>query len=365
MASSFFRFLFYGMKFLFVAPRFHTNQYGAVNSLLRNGHDVKFLVSSQGRTECHDQITPVLLPGNLSRNVREYRNILKHYGPDVIIIRGIDLQNTVFASLGRRSTKKIILYTQDPLYRRKKRAGRIIIQKRLLNLISRVRITPVLGSITAQTFSLPHEYFAPFVVEPHRQVEDREYFRDGKVNILSIGKFFLERKNHLLLLDAIDELRRIHPVRLTLIGSLNDEKNPYYMKIRNHIAQRGLENTVTLNINVPHRVCLDQYLLHDLFILPSTDEPAAVSPLEAMAHGLPAICSDTNGTNDYINIGKNGFIFRSNDMDDLKIKIERIVSDRKLLVQMGKESLRLVEHWYSPDRFHSELCRIIQNEFSQ
>jgi|GEM_PF-6366264 len=67
------------MRFLFVALRFHTNQYGAV------------------------------------------------------------------ASLGRHSNKKIIRYTQDPLYRLKERVWRISIQKVLLNLISRVRIPPVLG----------------------------------------------------------------------------------------------------------------------------------------------------------------------------------------------------------------------------
>ena len=144
------------MKFLFVAPRFHTNQYGSVSSLLKHGHEVKFIVSTQSRIECHDDITPLLLRGTIAQNIRRYRSLLEYYVPDVIIIRGIDLQNIVFASLGRRFTKKIILYTQVPLYREKTRAHRSIVQKMVLNLVSLVRITPVLGMMNEHTFSLPH-----------------------------------------------------------------------------------------------------------------------------------------------------------------------------------------------------------------
>ena len=47
--------------------------------------------------------------------------------------------------------------------------------------------------------------------------------------------------------------------------------------------------------------------------LPSSDEPAAVSHLEAMSHSLPVICSDSNGTRCYIRQGENGYVFRTGD----------------------------------------------------
>lgn len=352
------------MRFLFIAPRFHTNQYGAVLSLLEHGHEVRFLVRTRGATECHDRVTPVFLSGNLRTAIREYRGMLTSYAPDVIIIRGVGLRNVVFAWMGRMFTKRIILYTQDPLYRRRDRAGRALVQKRLFNLVSRVRITPVLGLMDDRTFRMPHEYFVPFVVEPVREVENREYFRNGKVNILSIGKFFLERKNHLMLMQAIDELRLTSPIRLTLIGSLNREDDPHFMKIRGFIAERGLSDIVSLKTNVPYRQCLQEYLSHDLFVLPSADEPAAVSPLEAMAHGLAVVCSDSDGARTYVRENKNGFFFSPDSGGELRAAIARAVSDRTLLANMGKEGARIAASDYPLERYHAGLSQIISREFS-
>ena len=205
----------------------------------------------------------------------------------------------------------------------------------------------------------------PFVVEPLSPAIVRTYFRKRKFNILSIGKFFLERKNHLLLLKAVNELRQDYLVRLTMIASLNSENNPYYKNIRNYIAQKGLEDIVTLKINVPYRECLDEYLRHDLFVLPSMNEPAAVSSLEAMAFGLAIICTESDGARTYVQNNRNGLFFTSGNSNDLKNKIEYVISNRNLLKNMGKESARIVASDFSPERYYSELSKIIGNEFSR
>ena len=62
---------------------------------------------------------------------------------------------------------------------------------------------------------------------------------------------------------------------------------------------------------------------------PAENEPAAVSHLEAMSHSLPAICSDSNGTQCYIRPGENGYIFKTDDLEDLVECMERIISDRE------------------------------------
>ena len=38
-----------------------------------------------------------------------------------------------------------------------------------------------------------------------------------------------------------------------------------------------------------------------------------MSVLEAMAHSLPVICSDSNGTQCYIRPGENGYVFGTDD----------------------------------------------------
>jgi len=352
------------MKFLFIAPRFHTNQYGAIKGLVAQGHQVEFLARKSGRNECYDQITPIFSEKTFLSRIKQINIILKTYEPDIIIIRGVTLENLAYSCISKIYTKKIILYTQDPLYSSNRNYSRAFARKIMWNTISRVRITPVIGEVNENSFSLPHEHFIPFVVEPPSLSNERKYFPDGHIRILCIGKLSLERKNHILLLKALKDLRTNHPLKLCLLGSLSSEDNPQYVKIKDFINQNKLGDTVTIRPNIPYNSCQKEYINHDLFILPSRNEPATVSHLEAMSYGLPVICSDTNGTKSYIEEGKNGFIFHSDNLKDLKDKIIRIISNRDTLMKMGRESLTIVKEKYLPQRWHDKILKIIEQEFS-
>ena len=50
------------MNVLFIAPRFHTNQVGAVKALSKAGHNVRFLAVIQGYIEDYSDISPVFMP---------------------------------------------------------------------------------------------------------------------------------------------------------------------------------------------------------------------------------------------------------------------------------------------------------------
>ncbi len=103
-----------------------------------------------------------------------------------------------------------------------------------------------------------------------------------------------------------------------------------------------------------------EYARHDVYVLPSYDEPAAVSHLEAMAHGLPVICSDSNGKKYYIEEGEMGYVFRSQDSDDLTEKLHEVIRDREKLVQMGERCYDFVESDLDPDIYYDRLCDLIE-----
>ena len=60
-----------------------------------------------------------------------------------------------------------------------------------------------------------------------------------------------------------------------------------------------------------------------MFILPSKNEPASISLLEAMGNSMPVICSDTCGTRFYLkkNFSK---IFKSDSLNSLTNSIEEV-----------------------------------------
>ena len=56
------------MRFLYVAPRFHPNQYPIIEGLINKGHEVTFCVSRVGSIEKHGSVSMVVLNGSKLSN---------------------------------------------------------------------------------------------------------------------------------------------------------------------------------------------------------------------------------------------------------------------------------------------------------
>lgn len=355
---------------LFTAPRYHTNQHFAVKALLDAGHKVAFFALRRGTSEEYSALTPLVLGHSrvfecVSRILRRaevdsfvlrfafppvgrfWREVRK-FRPSVVIIRD---PNTAYGFLSLLVAKavraKVIFYTQGPKYRN---TGRLdcLVRSLLLKILRAEWITPVLGQRGPGARTVSRMHYVPFVIEPGIPPEKKRWFKGGMINIMTVGKF-QPRKNHVLLLEAVKELRAVFPVRLTIIG---EASRPAHLeelrRVENSIARLGLSDIVKVYINLPFRSVQELYAVHDVFVLPSRDEPAAVSILEAMAHGLPVLCSDSVGTKCYIEEGQNGLVFQTDNLEDLVEKLRFIVEDRTRLVSMGRRSYELVVERHDP-----------------
>ncbi|MDD4689569.1 MAG: glycosyltransferase family 4 protein [Eubacteriales bacterium] len=98
-----------------------------------------------------------------------------------------------------------------------------------------------------------------------------------------------------------------------------------------------------------------------VFILPSIYEPWALVLQEFAAAGLPIVCSEACGASPHFVInGYNGYIFKTQNVDDLKSKIEKIMllSDRTLY-QMAERS-RSLSNWVTPEKSVASLLSVIE-----
>lgn len=196
-------------------------------------------------------------------------------------------------------------------------------------------------------------------MEPQTAPDRKRWFREDAVNVVCIGKFE-PRKNHGLLLEALGRLTVRHSVRATVIGECTTSQHRDELaKLRRIRDVEGLGDRVHFRTNLPYAEVQEALSSHDLFVLASRDETAAVSHLEGMAHSLPVICSDANGTKCYVRPGENGFIVRTGDGEDLERRLEAIVSDRDRLVRMGARSYELVVSEHAPGKYVETMLGLV------
>ena len=107
---------------------------------------------------------------------------------------------------------------------------------------------------------------------------------------------------------------------------------------KKQIAELGLNDKVIFAGAVKDKELLQGYYLRsDLFLFPSTFDTSSLVPIEAAAHNLPTLLIEGSYTAENIVDGKNGFLAKETP-EDFANKIKEIISNRKLLEQVGKEA---------------------------
>ena len=131
------------------------------------------------------------------------------------------------------------------------------------------------------------------------------------------------------------------------------QQERYLESIKKSIQRN--EDQIIFYLNVNHEKVFKLLKKSDLFVLPSHDEPAAFSILEAMACGLSVICSDRNGTQCYIENEVNGAVFNySKDFEDLDAVLKKIL-DKNTLAKYGLASLKRIEQYHGIENFYNHV----------
>ena len=355
------------LHFLFTAPRYHTNQHFAVKALLDAGHEVSFLALGREHSEVYDALHPTILgESKVLRKIRMrvppllgFWTLMRKLKPNAVIVRNPNSAYGLLSVVVARAVgANVIFYSQTPMHRRLRWWK--VLMRSFPAWVARAKwITPLLGSPDLYSPTFDALRYVPFVMEPQTAPDQKRWFQGGVVNVLSVS-MFIGRKNHRLFLRAVARLSERYAIQATIVGECTTtEQQREFAELEEFHKSLGLGDKVHFKTNLSYWDVQREYAKHDLFVLPSRDEPAAVSPLEAMAHSLPVICSDSNGTHCYIHSGENGYVFRTDDVHNLEECMERIISDRSRLVEMGAMSYELVVSEHSPARYVEALLAIL------
>jgi glycosyltransferase involved in cell wall biosynthesis len=90
---------------------------------------------------------------------------------------------------------------------------------------------------------------------------------------------------------------------------------------------------------------IEEYRQASVFVSPSVSDAGPNTVFEAMACGTPAIVSDHCGISRFITSGKNGFVYRYDDVESLAGLILTCYRDREKLEQMANEALKTARRY--------------------
>lgn len=103
------------------------------------------------------------------------------------------------------------------------------------------------------------------------------------------------------------------------------------------------------------------YKIADIFILPTREDIWGLVINEAMAKGLPIITTDRcNAGIELIENGINGFIVKTNNPNEIKVKIEEIIEDENLKNNIQKNNLYKINK-YTIEEMASVHYKIFKN----
>ena len=205
--------------------------------------------------------------------------------------------------------------------------------------------------LTNKTITIPNfvdlDYFTP-VYKQRRCIPE-----------IMVAASIWALKNTLGFIDAVAQLKeKGYKFHISWYGK-NTAHREYLNNCQEKIDRYGIGDFITLKEKTTQiRTC---YQEADYFCLPSFYEGTPNVICEAMACGLPVVCSNVCDNSNYVNEGMNGFLFNPHEIASICCAFEKLFSltDQEYSVFCNKSRL-LAEDKLSKGRFVDSYIKIIE-----
>ncbi len=178
--------------------------------------------------------------------------------------------------------------------------------------------------------------------------EFRQLAKDDEVfRVIFAGAISL-RKGLRYLLEAFKKAA-LAKAELLLIGSVQEEMKSFL---------KQYSGTFTLVDHVPQDKLNTYYSRGSVFVMPSIEEGMAVVQLQAMACGLPLICTTNTGGADIISEGREGFVVPVRDTEALREKITYLYEHQEEARRMGQAAREKVAAHFTWDHYARHMLEI-------
>ena len=144
--------------------------------------------------------------------------------------------------------------------------------------------------------------------------------------------------------------KEIPDAKLLLLG-----QGEFMSEYQVDVKRKGMQEYVTFlgyrsDVN---KICA----LLDVLVSASYQEGLPMNMIEALAVGIPVVCSDIRGQRDLIKDGKNGYLFQLGDSEQYCNRLVELYNNQELREEIKENNLRDVKK-YSIDNAIGAMERI-------
>ena len=178
-----------------------------------------------------------------------------------------------------------------------------------------------------------------------------------KLNITFTGRILKDKG----IIELIEAVKLLHgkfknEIILNIYGKI-DKNNPAY------ISEKKIHELLIPGFIIWHGFTnsIKEILIHsDIYCLPSYREGIPKSIVEAMAIGRPIVTTNAPGCNDTVENEINGFKVSIEDTIGLSKKLQLLIENESLRIEMGKKSRKLFEKNFTLERVLNQTLEIYE-----
>ncbi len=303
----------------------------------------------QGDLNIHEIKKPPLYPLSTPSAVRLLRHKTIEINPDIVHAEGTAPPYSTAAALLRHRyptlvTAPVIAAQQIKFYR-----GMNYIFAKLVNVPNARYVLSKIPNIIAQSWYTKNVfskmtnskiYVVPEGIDFGKIQDTQPHDINEKISIF-IAVRLARVKGIDILINAIPRvIKSIPDLKVYIAGAGVEEE-----KLKSMAKDLGLESHVRFlgfisdeeEINGYYKAC-------EIVVVPSRSDVEPFAPLNAATAGKPAIVSDVCNSSVIVD-GETGFIFKSEDVDELSGKIVKLLTDDKLRKEMGKAAMEKAKEY--------------------
>ena len=186
---------------------------------------------------------------------------------------------------------------------------------------------------------------------------------DAKV-VMHVGRM-VARKGVDNIIHAFGRMKnQFADLRLVVVGGESDEPDPCITpeigRLKTIADKYKVQDSVHFVGRKPRKILKYYYSAADVFVTTPWYEPFGITPLEAMACGIPVIGSEVGGIKYSVKPGSTGLLVPPKDPDSLALNLYSLLSDESLRSRMCKNALRRVNNYFTWRKVTASLTTIYQ-----